>query len=453
MVLRFGGGSPRRFPTSGTPAEPPGTGFSKVNATKRLLATFLCASALAISGAIGARGAANPLSTDDVTLLLIGGSSPQKLIALIQQRGIDFKLNPDLVKQFYQDGATDDVIDALQKASRNVKAQPTSAPAPPAPLASGPGEEPLPPPKPAAASTPAYPTSPAANVTPSSASAPTLARPTGVPPSAVSPAASVAPTNSAASNPSTPPPPNTGAPLPDPSPAGVQHIIQTFAAKEQLFKKARANYTYHQINRVETLDADKHVTGVWEQDWDILFDNNGQRIERVTYAPESTLKGLLVTEQDLQSLRSIQPFVLTTQDLPEYDIRYLGHVHIDYITAYVFSVRPKVIKKGHEYFDGVVWVDDHDLQVVKAEGRTVPQLRGKNGQNLFPRFSTWRQQIDGKYWFPTFTLADDTLYFDSGPVRIREIIKYTDYKQFKSKVRILTATPVNPSDSGKPPKQ
>jgi len=429
-----------------------------VHTTKQLLAAFLCALALTVSAATGARAAAKPLSADDVTLLLIGGSSPQKMIALIQRRGIDFKLNPDLVKQFYQDGATDDVIDALQKASRNVKVQPASAPppaapAPPAPPASGPGEEPLPTAKPAAAPTPTYPTPPAANPIPSSEPAPSLARPTGVRPAAVSPAPSATTPKSAASNPSTPPPANTGAPLPDPSPAEIQHIIQTFAAKEQLFKQARANYTYHQINKVETLDADKHVTGVWEQDWDILFDNNGQRIEHVTYAPESTLKGLIVTEQDLQSLRSIQPFVLTTQDLPEYDIRYLGHVHIDYITAYVFSVRPKVIKKGHEYFDGVVWVDDHDLQVVKAEGRTVPQLRGKNGQNLFPRFSTWRQQIDGKYWFPTFTLADDTLYFDSGPVRIREIIKYTDYKQFKSKVRILTATPVNPADSGKIPKQ
>ncbi|MGH9354540.1 MAG: hypothetical protein ACRD10_00240 [Terriglobia bacterium] len=422
--------------------------------TTKLAGALLLAWAVVGSGAIYARGAAKPLSADDVTLLLIGGASPQKMIALIQARGVDFKLDPDLVKQFYQDGATDDVIDALQKAGHNIKAPPAATPperpAPPAPPRSGPGEAPLPLQKPAVRSVVPGPAPSAGSASSSSSSAPTLGR-AGAAASTEAPAPPRS-ASAASAKPAPPAPANTTGPLPDPSPAAIQHIIQTFAAREALFKAARDNYTYHQLNRVETLDADGQVTGAWQQDWDILFDNNGQRIEHVTYAPESTLKSIMVTEQDLDSLRSIQPFVLTTEELPEYSIRYLGHVHIDYITAYVFAVRPKVIKKGRQYFDGVVWVDDHDLQIVKAEGRTVPELRSKNGQNLFPRFSTWRQQIDGKYWFPTFTMADDTLYFDSGPVRIREIIKYTDYKQFKSKVRILSATPIDRPNSSQTPR-
>lgn len=420
--------------------------------TKTALAVSFLILAMAFCLAPAAQAAGRPLSADDVTLLLIGGASPQKMISLIEQRGVSFHLNPDLVKQFYQDGATDDVIDALQKASRNVKT-PAAQPAPAAstPTATPPPAAPGPEPNPGRA--------PAREI-PAQRSAP------APPPSA----APTPPVNSA-SRPETPSPPSrtalkppalgaskalsqppSNAPLSDPSPAQIQNIIQTFAAKEKLFKAARDNYAYHQINKVETLNAENQVSGMWEQDWDILFDNNGQRIERVTYAPESTLQGILVTEQDLQSLRSIQPFVLTTDELPEYDVRYLGHVHVDYITAYVFSIRPKEIKKGKVYFKGVVWVDDHDLQIVKAEGRTVPEMRTKNGQNLFPRFTTWRQQIDGKYWFPTFTMADDTLYFDSGPVHIKEVIKYTDYKQFKSKVRIISSTPINePNPSGSKP--
>ncbi len=410
-----------------------------------------------MGGAICSSGAAKPLSADDITLLLIGGSNPQRMEALIQQRGVDFKLNPDLVKQFYQDGATDAVIDALQKASRNIKAAPASAPpprepGPPAPPFSGPGEAPQPVQATPAGSSTAVRASPAGGTTPSLSRAPSLNRPVASTPPAPPPKPAVSAPPASHSNSA-----NTGsnneAPLPDPSSGQIQNIIQTFGAKEALFKQARNNYTYHQSNLVETLDADSNVTGTWEQDWDILFDDNGQRIERVTYAPESTLKSLMITEQDLEAFRSIQPFVLTTEELPEYDIRYLGHVHIDYITAYVFSVRPKAIKKGSEYYDGVVWVDDHDLQIVKAEGRMVPQLRGRKGQNLFPRFSTWRQQIDGKYWFPTFTEANDTLYFDSGPVRIREIVKYTDYKQFKSKTKILTVTRVNQTSPSKTPGQ
>ena len=249
--------------------------------------------------------------------------------------------------------------------------------------------------------------------------------------------------------------PAPGNDLADPSPDQVQRIIQEFAAKEKLFKEARNNYTYHQINKVEELGTDNEVQGVYEQEWDILFDDSGKRIERVTYAPGDTLKRIIMTQEDLNSFRSIQPFVLTSDELPEYEIKYLGHVKVDQITAYVFSVRPKEIEKGHQYFQGVVWVDDQDLQIVKSEGKPVPELKTKKGENLFPRFTTWREQIDGKYWFPTYTMADDTLYFSQGPVHIKEILRYTDYKQFKSRVRIMSATPTdqpNTPASHVPPK-
>jgi thiol-disulfide isomerase/thioredoxin len=222
--------------------------------------------------------------------------------------------------------------------------------------------------------------------------------------------------------------------LTDPSPDQTQQIIREFAAKEKLFKEARDNYTYHQINKVETLGGDSQVTGMWQQEWDIVFDDAGKRIEKVTYAPADTLKEIIMTEQDLDAMRRITPFVMTTDDLPEYDVKYLGHVLVDQLTCYVFSVRPKEIQKGRQYFQGVVWVDDRDLQIVKAEGKNVPELlNSKHGENLFPRFTTYREQIDGKYWFPTFTIADQNLYFSGGPpVHVKEVVRYTDYKQFRS---------------------
>ncbi len=237
--------------------------------------------------------------------------------------------------------------------------------------------------------------------------------------------------------------------LKDPSPGEIQHIIQEFATKEKMFKQARDNYTFHQINKVDELGPNDQVVGTYRQDWDILFDDSGKRIEQVTYAPLPTLKGLMVTKEDLDAMRSIQPFVLTVDELPEYDVKYLGHVRVDELTTYVFSVRPKEIQKGRLYFKGVVWVDDRDLQIVKTEGKSVPEMKTKSGENLFPRFITYREQIDGKYWFPTFTMADDTLYFATGAVRIKEVIRYTDYKQFKSKVRILSSTPTD--DTGAAP--
>lgn len=248
-----------------------------------------------------------------------------------------------------------------------------------------------------------------------------------------------------------------GAKLADPSVDQIQRIIQEFAAKEKMFKVARNQYTYHQINRVQELGENENVVGVFHQEWDILYDDNGGRIERVTYAPVDTLKRIMVTQEDLDSMRNIQPFVLTSDELHEYDIRYLGHVKVDEITAYVFNVRPRELKKDRLYFQGVIWVDDRDLQIVKSTGKTVPEPKPtKRGQNLFPRFTTYREQIDGKYWFPTFTMADDTLFFSSGPVRIKQTIRYTDYKQFKSKVRIVSAEAADQPESGassNPPKK
>jgi hypothetical protein len=249
------------------------------------------------------------------------------------------------------------------------------------------------------------------------------------------------PQTTAEAKPPAPPPTNpataTGSGLKDPTDLEINHIVQEFTAKEKIFREARNNYTYHQINKVQELGPDNEIIGTFEQEWDILFDDKGSRLEHVTYAPQDTLKNLIVTQEDMENFRNIQPFVLTTDELPEYEVKYLGHVQVDKITAYVFKIRPKQIEKNRLYFDGVVWVDDRDLQIVKSEGKTVPELKGKKGQNLFPRFTTWREQIDGKFWFPTYTLADDTLYFPNAPpVHMKEIVRYTDYKQFKSAVRI-----------------
>jgi hypothetical protein len=158
----------------------------------------------------------------------------------------------------------------------------------------------------------------------------------------------------------------------------------------------------------------------------------------------------MITQEDLNALRNIQPFVLTTDELPEYDVHYVDHVKVDEIMAYVFTVRPKELKKGKQYFQGTIWVDDRDLQIVKTQGKSVGELKKSKGENLFPRFTTYREQIDGKFWFPTYTIADDTLYFSSGPVHVKEIIRYTDYKQFKasSTFRIV---PDLPGDQPQPP--
>jgi hypothetical protein len=154
----------------------------------------------------------------------------------------------------------------------------------------------------------------------------------------------------------------------------------------------------------------------------------------------STLEngGISLSPEDLQDIRHLLPFVLTSEEIPEYDILYVGQQQEDELHCYVFDIAPKKIEPKKRYFQGRIWVDDRDLQIVKTSGKTVPDIRKKNNENLFPKFSTWREQVDGQYWFPAYTMADDVLHFKTSlqDVHIREIIKYTDYRRFGSNVKI-----------------
>jgi hypothetical protein len=226
-------------------------------------------------------------------------------------------------------------------------------------------------------------------------------------------------------------------------------VIQAFAAKEAQFKAARDNYTFRQDVRVQTLDGDT-VTGEYREVFDVTYDDRHQRLENVVFAPQNTLADILMTPEDLQDIRHLLPFVLTSEEIPEYNILYVGEQQEDEIHCYVFDIAPKRIEGKKRYFQGRIWVDDQDLQIVKTSGKTVPDIRKKNDENLFPKFTTWRENVDGKYWFPAYTLADDTLHFKLSDVHIREIVKYTDYKQFGSRVIITYEGKELPKGQQKP---
>ena len=213
-------------------------------------------------------------------------------------------------------------------------------------------------------------------------------------------------------------------------------IIQKFATKEAVFKQARDNYTYTQDVTVQTLEGHT-VDGEFRETTDVTYDDKGNRIENVSFAPQSTLTRVSMSREDFEDIRHKMPFVMTTEDLPQYDILYVGTQQVDEIGTYVFDVAPKRIEKDKRYFQGRIWVDNQDLQIVKTCGKSVPDIRKKGNENLMPRFVTYREQIDGKYWFPTYTRADDYLHFSNGDVHIRETIKYTNYKRFGSRSRII----------------
>jgi len=232
----------------------------------------------------------------------------------------------------------------------------------------------------------------------------------------------------------------------DLSPSEIEKITARFAANEAAFLRARENYTYRQSARIQELNQGG---GRFEVISDIIFSGAGKRTEKVVRAPVPTLNFIQLTPEDEQDLRSVQPFVLTTADIDKYHVRYLGRETLDEIPCYAFAVKPKKMEPNQRYFQGIVWVDDRDLLIVKTYGRGTG-VKKKGFDYQYPKFETYREQVDGKYWFPTYTIADSILPFDTGPQRIRMTVRYDDYKQFKADTTVTFGDVADPKPEPKP---
>jgi len=226
----------------------------------------------------------------------------------------------------------------------------------------------------------------------------------------------------------------------DPSlPEGVtvRDIISRFAAQEQTFKQAREHYTYRQIVRMQTISDTGFPDGEYDTTFDVTFDDHGERVVKQVSEPRDTLKRISVTPEDIDDMRNRMPFVLTTDEIPDYNIKYRGQQETSGTHAYVFDISPKAMEEGRRYFEGRIWVDANQYQIVKSSGKAVPDIYNKNGENLFPSFVTYRELVDGKYWFPSYTKSDDYLHFTSQSVHVIETVDYVNYHRFGSESRII----------------
>jgi hypothetical protein len=240
----------------------------------------------------------------------------------------------------------------------------------------------------------------------------------------------------------------SGAVAAPPTSTPIDTIIREFAQHESDFKIARDNYTYSQDVLVEDVAPNP---GEYHLQSDIVFTPQGRRYEQITYAPQPTLHDFTLSPEDMKDLENIQPFVLTTEDVPKYDIQYAGTEKLDELNTYKFCVGPKRIEKNQRYFQGTIWVDGRDLAVVKTDGKAVPDIVKGDNQNLFPRFVTYRENIEGNFWFPTYTHADDVLHFKTGDVRMRMTVRYKNYKRFGSTIELGKSREIpNPNTQSQP---
>jgi hypothetical protein len=217
----------------------------------------------------------------------------------------------------------------------------------------------------------------------------------------------------------------------------IDEIIQKFAAKETLAKAARAKYSYTQAISIQELSGNEQdVAGEFNQVAEVSVDSDGHRVEKPTFAPTSTLRAIIITGADIEDIKDRLPFVITTEELPQFNVSYVGHQQVDELKTYVFDIAPKNPKKEKQMFRGKIWVDDRDLVIVKTCGKTredvnANSIKRSQPRDLVPTFVTYREEIDGQYWFPTYCKAAEVLRFGTrgrGDVHFKEIIKYTNYK-------------------------
>jgi hypothetical protein len=229
------------------------------------------------------------------------------------------------------------------------------------------------------------------------------------------------------------------------APADVDKIIRSFAAREAEFRRALSDYSFKRDAVLQTIAFGGQISGEYHRVSRFLVDEQGNRMEKILFFPIPTLSAITITPEDLEGFGGVNAFTLEASKLGEYDFAYVGKERIDELDLHVFDVTPKVLsdqrrlkemKKAKEvgvFFHGRIWVDDRDHQIVKARGKQVPEF-----EQRFPTFETYREQIDGRYWFPTYTYADDELVFKNGhTVRLRMRIKFDEFERLRGKVRVI----------------
>ena len=224
-------------------------------------------------------------------------------------------------------------------------------------------------------------------------------------------------------------------------------IIQAFTTKEGEFRRALNNYSFKRDALIQSIGMGGQVIGEYHRVSSFTFDDQGNRFEKITFFPMPSMPE--VTEEDIEDLGGIEPFALEPSKIPQYNIRYVGKEKIDELDLYIFDVAPKVIpspKSKERLFVGRVWVDDQDLQIVKTKGKGVPETKN----NKFPTVETYREHIDGRYWFPTYSYADEELVYDNGStLHVRLKVRYSDFAPARATLKV-TEIGENETSSAKP---
>lgn len=214
------------------------------------------------------------------------------------------------------------------------------------------------------------------------------------------------------------------------------NLVKRVIERETETQLVQSNYTYRQTVTVEEFSPKGVRSGQYQEIRDVIFSPAHDRTEQVLGSPRNTLTRLKLTEEDFRDLREVQPFLLTKDQAFLYETRFRGDERIDGKDCWLIQIKPRQVLQGQRLFAGMLWVDKADFSIIRSEGEAVPQIVTTHSENLFPRFTTIREKVDGGFWFPAVTSGDDTLQFRTGPQRMKLTIRYSDYRKFGADSKI-----------------
>ena len=230
-------------------------------------------------------------------------------------------------------------------------------------------------------------------------------------------------------------------PAPDKPPIPVDEIIRRFTANEDETAQAREGYIYRRTVRLEEIGADGKPSGHAEITTEFTATDNGNWRPRTVRKPDSSLRTVDLEPDAIQMLSAIPLFPLTTSQLPRYEITYQTAEPVDELMTYVFQVTPKQLDRERAYFSGLIWVDDHDLAIVKTYGKWVSEIGDMKPSNLpFTLYETYRQPVSNRYWMPAYSRSDGLVKGKDSSVAVRLIVRWDDYKQVTNNAAPAAAT-------------
>ncbi len=210
-------------------------------------------------------------------------------------------------------------------------------------------------------------------------------------------------------------------------PIAPDEIIRRFSGQEDQLAHLFATYGYRKTVRLEEIGSDGKVSGQAEISSSSLPIADDAR-RKTDGEPQSTLKFLNLERDDIEALSKIPAFPLVSSNLPKYEIAYEGKQPVDELNTYVFQVKPRQLERARAYFDGLVWVDDHDLAIVKTYGKWVTETGDAHASQLpFTIFETYRQPVANKYWLPAYSRSDGSFDDKGLSIPVRLIIRWDQY--------------------------